>query len=57
MGCCDQHMLREKDVSILLRVDIRAWASAGALFSEYYPIQLEPRTLIRCFEIEGIDRR
>jgi hypothetical protein len=36
---------------------IRAWASVGALFSEYYPIGLEPRTLIRCFEAEGIDRR
>ena len=26
----------------------------AALFSEYYPIRLEPRTLIRCFETEGL---
>lgn len=26
-------------------------------FFEYYPIRLEPRTLIRCFEAEGVDRR
>ena len=32
--------------------------SVGApIFLSIHPIRLEPRTLIRCFEAEGIDRR
>ena len=30
---------------------------SAPIFLSIYPIRLEPRTLIRCFEVEGIDRR
>ena len=39
------------------RVDCVGVGFGRRSFSEYYPIRLEPRTLIRCFEAEGIDRR
>ena len=33
------------------------WTALASAPRHFYPIQLELRTLIRCFEAEGIDRR
>ena len=58
MGCCDQYLLREKNVSVSFAGGQRGVGfGRRPFFLSVIPIELEPRTLIRCFEIEGIDRR